>query len=382
MNKDNLNQIFTEYIDKFEFVNDAEHMEYYKWQICREYPVLMKKALEANAEDFPSALYEVKKCTKNVIDSYTQPFMGLVELAKKEPETVRKMLIDLYADDGGDLKVQMKLISDFFEQHNVLLNKYFPDSFLYKQNSHSVSAMLFLNDPEHHYMYKAVQCQSFADSIEYYNDWGTGDNIKLDVFYKMCDEVVEEIKKCPELLDTDKRRFDGRLDILYKGEMHPDMEKHILLFDIIYCCNVYDLFNKISYNKLSPKEKKEHLVKQSIAERLRQAYERALADSQKLEEAYSCFVGLLSNAGKIKHKKYGEGTVCDVSRDYIVVEFQEKKTQISLPMCISNGIIMVDNPEYDEKAELYRNVLKRYNTIPQALEYAMRELKPYEEFLD
>ena len=82
MNKDNLNQIFTEYIDKFEFVNDAEHMEYYKWQICREYPVLMKKALEANAEDFPSALYEVKKCTKNVIDSYTQPFMGFVELSK------------------------------------------------------------------------------------------------------------------------------------------------------------------------------------------------------------------------------------------------------------------------------------------------------------
>lgn len=43
---------------------------------------------------------------------------------------------------------------------------------------------------------------------------------------------------------------------------------------------------------------------------------------------------------------------------------------------------MVDNPEYAEKAELYRDVLKRYNTIPQALEYAVRELKPYEEFLD
>lgn len=382
MNKDNLQQIFGEYIDKFEFVNNVEHREYYKWQICKEYPVLMKKALEASTEDFTSALYEVKKCTENIIDSYTQPFMGLVELSKKEPETIRKMLMDLYTYDGGDLNVQMKLISDFFEQHNIILNKYFPDSFLYKQNSHSVSAMLFLNDPDHHYMYKAVQCQSFADSIEYYNDWGMGDNIKLDVFYKMCDEVIEEIKNSPELLDTDKRRFDGRMDILYKGDMHPDMEKHILLFDIIYCCNVYDLFNKISYNKLSSKEKKEHLVKQSIAERLRQAYERALADSQKLEEAYSCFVGLLSNIGKIKHKKYGEGKVCGVSRDYIVVEFQEKKTQISLPMCISNGIIMVDNQEYDEKAELYRDVLKRYNTIPQALEYAMRELKPYEEFLD
>ncbi len=382
MNKDNLQQIFGEYIDKFEFVNNAEHGEYYKWQICKEYPVLMKKALEASTEDFTSALYEVKKCTENIIDSYTQPFMGLVELSKKEPETIRKMLMDLYTDDGGDLNVQMKLISDFFEQHNIILNKYFPDSFLYKQNSHSVSAMLFLNDPDHHYMYKAVQCQSFADSIEYYNDWGMGDNIKLDVFYKMCDEVIEEIKNSPELLDTDKRRFDGRMDILYKGDMNPDTEKHILLFDIIYCCNVYDLFNKLSYNKLSSKEKKERLVKQSVAERLRQAYEKALADSQKLEEACTCFVELIADTGIIKHKKFGIGKVCDVAKDYIVAEFQEKKTQVSLPICISNGIITIDNPEFVERVELYRDVLKRYNVIPQALDYAMRELKPYEEFLD
>ncbi len=382
MNRDNLHQIFGEYIDKFEFVNNVEHMEYFKWQVCREYPVLMKKALETSMENFSSALSEVRKCTKNIIDSYTQPFMGLVELAQKEPEAVRKMLIDLYADDGGDLDVQAKIISDFFEQYNVLLKRHFPDSFLYKQNSHSVSAMLFLNDPAHHYMYKAVQCQSFANAIEYYNDWGTGDSIKLDVFYKMCDEVVDEIKNCPELLDTDKRRFDGSLDILYKGDMHPDTEKHILLFDIIYCCNVYDLFNKVSYNKLSSKEKKEHMIKQSIAERLRQAYERALTDTHKLDEAYDYFTGLISNTGKIKHKKYGEGKVCSVSRDYIVADFSAKNAQISLPIGISNGIINVDNPEYAEKVELYRDVLKRYNVIPQALEYAKRELKPYEEFLD
>ena len=69
--------------------------------------------------------------------------------------------------------------------------------------------------------------------------------------------------------------------------------------------------------------------------------------------------------------------VCDFSRDYIVEEFQEKKIKISLPMRISNGFIMVKNPKYAEKIELYRGVLKEYNTIPHALEYAMSELKPY-----
>ena len=38
-------------------------------------------------------------------------------------------------------------------------------------------------------------------------------------------------------------------------ELHPDTEKHILLFDIIYCCNTYDLFNIIPFVKPNAKEK-------------------------------------------------------------------------------------------------------------------------------
>ena len=124
------------------------------------------------------------------------------------------------------------------------------------------------------------------------------------------------------------------------------------------------------------------MLKKSTAERLRLAYERALTDSQKLDEAYTYFTGLISNTGKIKHKKFGKGKVCSVSNDYIVADFSAKNAQISLQIGISNGIINVDNPEYEEKVELYRDVMKRYNVIQQALEYAKKELKPYEQFLD
>ena len=242
MNGNNLSQIFRHYIDKFAYINGDEHAEYYKWQVCHEFPKLMQDALSADNDNFAKALYEAKKCTENIIDSYTQPFNGLVEYAKSEPDTVRNMFVDLYADDGGDIKVQMEKIADFFRRSNELLEKYTPDSFLYKQNSHSVSAYLFLNDPNHHYMYKATQSQRFADCVEFYDDWGTGDNIKLDIYYRMCDELVAEIKSCPELLETDRSRFDGKLK-LSGGELHPDAEKHILAFDIIYCCSVYDLFD-------------------------------------------------------------------------------------------------------------------------------------------
>jgi hypothetical protein len=30
-----------------------------------------------------------------------------------------------------------------------------------------------------------------------------------------------------------------------EGKLHPDTKKHLLLFDIIYCCHTYDLFEII-----------------------------------------------------------------------------------------------------------------------------------------
>ena len=45
MNKNNMHQIFAHYIDNFEMLNNAEHSEYYKWQVCHEFRPLMDEAL-------------------------------------------------------------------------------------------------------------------------------------------------------------------------------------------------------------------------------------------------------------------------------------------------------------------------------------------------
>ena len=271
MNKNNLYQIFQGYVDKFDYFNDESHTEYYKWQICHEFPILMKKALESQEEDFSKALYEVKKGTYNIIDSYTTPFNGLVELSRKEPETVRKMFIDLYQEDGGDLAIRMEKIADFFKRAEELLEKSeYAGSYLFKQNSHSVSSYLFLNDPDNHYMYKASHCQAFADCIEFYSDWGSGDNIKLDVYHRMCDEVLQEILNAPELLNTDRSRYDDRLKLL-PGELHKDSNKHIFFFDIIYCASSYSLYGGINYRKRNAKEKNLYLAEKQKAEAVLQS---------------------------------------------------------------------------------------------------------------
>lgn len=377
MNKEHLDQIFKHYIRDFERINGVGE-EYYKWQICKEFPVLMKEALDAPTDDFANALYKAKKCTVNIIDGYTQPFSGLVDLARKEPETVREILKRLYADDGGDLKVQMEIIENFFKEYDEILERHYPDSFLYKQNSHSVSALLFLNDPEHHFMYKATQSKAFADCVEFYDDWGSGDNIRLDTYYRMCNELVKYIKECPELLELDAKRksFDT-----YNKEFHEDVEKHILAFDIIYCCTIYDLFDGISYRKRNYKEKQQYIEEKSKAENYKVQYEKANAEMELLREALSCFANMINVGDTVNHMKYGEGRVKAVNEDRITIDFDGVVVQINLAVGIGNGIVTVDKDEFGKKVNEYKAVLKRYDVIPRNLDYVARALEGYEEYL-
>lgn len=383
MNKNQMHQIFAHYIDNFELVNDKEHSEYYKWQVCHEFRKLMDDALAADPADFADALYQVKECSRNIIDSYTQPFYGLVEFARREPETVQQMFIDLYSDDGGDIKLQMELISNFFDQCNELLEKYFPDSYLYKQNSHSVSSYLFLYDPDHHYMYKATQSQVMADCIEFYDDWGTGDNIKIDVYCRMCDEILAEMKNCPELLATNKSRYDGTLH-MRPGELHEDSELHILLFDIIYCSHVYNLYDGIIFARPKSKEKQLIVEQKKKAMQLKKSYDEAAEKVRLLDEAFLYFTNASKMAATVTHKVYGTCEVLAADNKYIRLKIQKtgEEKQLGLAVAIANGIIRIDVPDFDAKKAEYIDVLKKADSLPRNLDYAARALEPYEEYLD
>ena len=236
MNTAHLQQIIDNYIGKFDYLNTGGNDEYYKWQIIHRFMPMMDDALAASDQAFPSKLYAVKKLTMNLIDSYTQPFNGLVEFSKKEPSTVRTMFSALFQAAKADTAQKQNAIQGFLDQSHQLRDKYFPDSYLYNDDLHSVTGYLFLYDPDHNYLYKATHCRSFADCIEFYDDWGSGETTRLDVFYRMCDEALEYLKQDESLMATTASRF-----AIDPEHMHPDHEKHILLFDLIYCCSTYGL---------------------------------------------------------------------------------------------------------------------------------------------
>ena len=232
-------------------------------------------------------------------------------------------------------------------------------------------------------MYKATQSQVMADCIEFYDDWGTGDNIKLDVYYRMCDEILAEIKNCPELLATNQSRYDGRL-LMEPGELHADSQLHILLFDIIYCSHVYNLFDGITFARPKSKEKQLIIEQKNKAKALQEAYEEAKNKADLLNKALQYFVSTIREVGIVKHKIHGDCDVLSVDEKYIRLRVKKsgEEKKLGLAIAIANGIIKLDTPEFDAKREEYLGILKQADSIPNHLEYASRALEPYEEYLN
>lgn len=173
--------------------------------------LMYRESFNPEAPDLPGMLYEAWKASENLIDSANQqPFYALVSYAKEEPETVRKMFRELFADDGGNLAERQEKIIAFIQSSEELKAKYAPGSWRYTNDQRSVMAYLFFHDPEHNYLYKATQAHEFADCVEFLDDWGAGANFTLDVYYRMCDELVAAIKDSPALLQTHMKPIRGK----------------------------------------------------------------------------------------------------------------------------------------------------------------------------
>ena len=83
----------------------------------------MDVALNSSNEEFSSKLKEVKAITFNLIDSYTQPFLGLVKFAEQSSEAadiVKSMFRNLFAHSAGMMEKRQKAISDFLKKSHEL----------------------------------------------------------------------------------------------------------------------------------------------------------------------------------------------------------------------------------------------------------------------
>ena len=384
MNNNHLQQIFSHYIDKFDMINNSEHQEYYKWQIAKEFRHKMDDALDAPTEEFAVKLLEVKKFSENLIDSYTQPFYGLCMIAKEkgEAETVRSMFRDLLKEDNNDLKERQIRIHRFLQTSHNLREKYYPESFLYKNDMHSVTSYLFLYNPDNNYIFKASHAAAFADCTEFYNDWGSGDAVDLEVYYRMCDDLVASIKCDEELLKTDASRYDNGWGI-DPDTLHKDSEKHILAFDIIYCCSTYELYDGISF--VRPKSKERQLIRErkAKAQELSEILNEVKKSINEIDKAKGIINSILVAGKCVHHKKYGNGVIKKNDGTNIVVEFEGLGEKLfNTFMMVSNEILSLTSDAEMEIMNKYKSLLKNEKGIKTRFTFIEKDFAQYSEYLD
>lgn len=378
MNVKNLKKVFDRYIEKFEWLNQKpEPNESYKWLAVQEFQNAFD--LEVPKDEFATMLYKAWKASANLIDSnQQQPFYALVEYARREPERVCAMFKNLYADDGGNLTIRQKKIENFLYEADKLLQKYFPSSHRYINTQRSVMALLWFYDPNTYYYYKATEAKYLADCVEFYDDWGTYTDFKLDVFHRFCDEIVEQMKNHLALIETHKSRFES------KEPMHKDENLHILVVDIIFCAKRYGLYNGIPIKDSSASAKRLYLERKAKAAELYEAVQNAEKNIVLLKEASTIFVELVQSGAAIYHKAFGPAELVECANGYVTLFFSNKNEQkkFILLQSLACGFIKIDTPNFGELLEKYRQAMCTEASAMRLYESAVKALEPYKEYLD
>lgn len=382
MNTDNLHKIFANYIRKFELINSPEHNENYKWEIAAKFHALM----DPDAPDFLVGLSEARKLSSNLIDGVNRYcFSALVSCAPRDEEFARQLFRDLFAEDGGDLTLRQARIDAFIAKANEFVAKYHSPNGVFINDQRSAMGYLFLNDPDRHYLYKATEAANFASCIEFYDDWGTGKHFLLDVYHRMCDLLVEEIKKNQALVDTTHSRYIDMTGKPILG-LHPDANYHILAFDIIYGAPEfrYNFYEGISFSTITARARKLYQDKREKARELYTAVEAARTEAALWAEARDYYTSLVPLGAKVVHKAFGEGTIVECGENSVKVEFRNGAGIKSFvtTAAFDRGFFCVNLADFQEKRERYHEVVRRSGLVDTALKRAEDAFGPYEDYLE
>jgi len=372
MNSEMLRPLFQGYIEKFEMIRQRKND---KWRIAQ----MWQDTFNLNAEDLSGMLSEVLQGAGSLIDTdVVQPLYALAAYAKEEPGTVRQMFYDLFKEDEGDLETRQRRITSFIAESEKLRAKYFPSAWPYENDQRAVMSYLFLNDPDHHYLYKATSVREFADHVGFPDKIAFKDELNIASLYRLCDELVAAIKKCEPLLKANERRFKNPT-----GPMYPDSEFHILAFDIITAAQEYGLYIENGDTQEDGRAHKQQRRNVGRALELHREYECCEEASLRLQRTKEHLAAIIKPGTSVTHNVYGQGTVVGLDGGFLSVAFSNQTwKKFDLCLCLTSGFLTFDIPELAKYISDNRDILKAAAQIPIRLERAARMFQPYVDYLE
>lgn len=311
MDRENYNAIITRYLDKFEATNRKPNEEYFKWNTV----ACFQKHWDIDAADFGRMFNDAVKEFSVIIDTnYAAPVGGLKTLLKQKGEDVviRKAFKELFQDDRGDLDQRQRRAETFVETVNARIDAYWPGSHLYRQSLRSAVLFLALRYPKENYILFWSRAANWATYVEFADDFGAGAGFSLKKFYKMCDELRNEIELSDQLKKCNEERMRA-------AGVNVDDDYHTMVYDLIYCATCYHLYADIpNYganvgDRIQRSKERAELEKQREKTADLEAQVKAAETRQKLPpDLVGCTV---------EHKKYGRGTITEKNDTIIRVKF-------------------------------------------------------------
>ena len=210
---------------KQDFVSTQWGNEKYKWESVK----CFQDNWDVNAADFAEMLTRSLAKTYNLLASMNNfPARMITGFAKTASEEVRSMFIALF-DENKDV---YERIDAFKMQSSILLEKYGNGAGQHYQYENAISTYLWLRYPDKYYIYKFGEIKAVADELESdyrFKKGAYADNIRN--FYKLYDEICEELKQDTELINLFKSQLT---DTCYS-----DPELKTLTFDVGFYISRY-----------------------------------------------------------------------------------------------------------------------------------------------
>lgn len=366
MNTENLNLVFKHYIDKFDEMNGEAHNETYKWVALEHF----RKSWDIEASNFAAMFKEAVSKTENLIDTgKVLPTVGIIRLAKHDPEVVRAAFRHLYMKDSGVLQERQERIDRFVSEMKELMEKYETGNSKFVQDRRTAIMYLNLRYPDENYMFKSTEARKFADCIEYEDSWGSGQSFKLGKYYKMCDNLVRAIEEHPELLSVHRA---GR-----KLQKYEDRKYHILAYDIIYCAQHYNLYEDIV---IKPKTKKAAKtsngeISQKMRGELQTQYEEMQAALVELDSEKESLEDVTVKGLMVMNKTFGKGEVLEQDGQYLVVHFEDGDRRFALPDAFACGYLVTEDTHIAEMCSKEADLIKKISDLKMQLNALETKMK-------
>ncbi len=191
MNYKKLDRVIDSYINNMDTYLPNET---YKWEAIK----CFQDNWNTDSQDFVSMLLRAFSKSSNLLSGYNYYAFGMLKgFAEHEPETLKRMFINLY-DENIDLKTRYE---NYINASDSLLKKYWGETKKHYQDLHAISTYLTFMYPDKYYIYKYTVVKNASNFLEYEvidSDKRLTKNEKdyysYNNYLKLCDRILDHIK--------------------------------------------------------------------------------------------------------------------------------------------------------------------------------------------